>query len=260
MADELLAAGLSALFGLHGRSILVTGAGRGIGRCLARGLADAGAGVVAVSRTAEDLRSLAEDEPNGRIRPIQWDVSQLDRADELIAQAHALTGPVDSVVHAAAVTVRAPADQVTPAQWSSVLTADLAAPFFISTALYRARGRTGAGSHVFVGSLASSIGLKGVAPYAASKSGIVGIVRTLALEWAGSGARVNCLAPGYLRTGLTEEKFADPTWVRWVESRIPLERVGTPRDMLGAAIFLLSPASEYVTGQVLNVDGGWLAG
>ncbi|HEY6629687.1 MAG TPA: SDR family oxidoreductase, partial [Acidimicrobiia bacterium] len=115
-------------------------------------------------------------------------------------------------------------------------------------------------SHIFVGSLTTSIGIANTAAYSASKSGVAGVVRTLAVEWAQSGIRVNAIAPGYFRTQLTEGLFQDPARSAWIESRIPMGRIGAPDDLAGAAVFLASDASAYITGSILNVDGGWLAG
>ena len=137
----------------------------------------------------------------------------------------------------------------------------LDAPFFLSTALHRDQlgdGRRGA--HVFIGSLTSARGIANIAPYAAAKSALLGVIRTLAVEWATSGTRVNGIAPGYFRTELTADLFADRDRAAWVLDRIPMGRLGDPADLAGAVVFLLSPASGYITGQLLPVDGGWLAG
>jgi 2-deoxy-D-gluconate 3-dehydrogenase len=252
---------LRSLFGLGGRSVLVTGASRGLGRAMAIAIAAAGATVVAVSRTARDLDPTAQDVPGGRILPLPWDVSELDAADDLVTSAEELAGPLFGVVHAAGVQHRAPAIEVGVEDWRRVTTLDLDAPFFLSTAMHRRQHRAGrAGSHVFVGSLTSHIGIAGISPYAASKSGLCGVVRTLAVEWAPTGARVNGLAPGYFRTALTANLLDDPERGAWVRSRIPMGRLGTGDDLAGAAIFLLAEASAYMTGQMITVDGGWTAG
>jgi gluconate 5-dehydrogenase/2-deoxy-D-gluconate 3-dehydrogenase len=111
-----------------------------------------------------------------------------------------------------------------------------------------------------VSSLTTSIGIVNTASYAASKSGVAAVVRTLAVEWAKSDIRANAIAPGYFRTQLTEGLFQDPEWRAWINSRIPMGRPGHPEELGGAAVFLASDASSYVTGAILNVDGGWLAG
>jgi NAD(P)-dependent dehydrogenase (short-subunit alcohol dehydrogenase family) len=193
--------------------------------------------------------------------PLPWDVADVDQAGALIERAEDLAGPLHGVVHAAGIQHRALAANFSVEAWRQVTAVDLDAPFFLSTALYRRQAeRAQGGVHVFIGSLASSIGLSRTSAYAASKSGLVGIVRTLAVEWAAAGIRVNCLAPGYFKTALTADLFADAERAAWVLSRIPMGRLGTAGDLTGAVVFLLSEASAYVTGHVLNVDGGWLAG
>ncbi|MGC2168247.1 MAG: SDR family oxidoreductase [Acidimicrobiales bacterium] len=251
----------SSLFDLTGKSVLVTGAGRGLGRGMALAAAAAGAQVIAVARTSSELDETSALSEGSRVAPLVWDMADLEGIDALVAKAESLGGPLHGVVHAAGLQRRKPAIELSLDDWRHVTTVDLEAPFFLSTSIHRSQLRHGlAGSHVFVGSLSSFIGLRGVSAYAASKSGLLGVVRTLALEWAPSGARVNCIAPGYFETSLTADLFADPGHVAWVRSRIPLGRIGTADDLAGALVFLLSGASAYVTGQVITVDGGWLAG
>jgi 2-dehydro-3-deoxy-D-gluconate 5-dehydrogenase len=248
-------------FDLAGHSVLVTGAGRGLGRGMALAAAAAGATVVAVSRTASDLEQTARLAAGGRLLPLVWDLAEVAATDGLVEQAESLAGPLHGVVHAAGVQRRLPAIEFSVEDWRYVTAVNLDAPFFLSTAVHRSQRSHGhRGSHVFVGSLASSIGLRNVGAYAASKSGLLGIVRTLALEWAAEGARVNCIVPGYFETALTADLFADAERAAWVLSRIPMGRTGQPEDLAGAVIFLLSDASAYITGQVIAVDGGWLAG
>jgi NAD(P)-dependent dehydrogenase (short-subunit alcohol dehydrogenase family) len=256
-----VAESLTALFGLHGRAVIVTGAGRGLGREIALAVATAGGAVVGVSRTPSELQETAALAPSGRFFPMPWDVTKLDEADALIERAGGLASPIYGIVHAAGVQHRVPAVDVSVADFHRVTTLNLDAPFFLSTALHRRQLREDrVGSHIFIGSLTSHLGISGISAYAASKSGIVGVVRTLAVEWAEAGARVNAVCPGYFRTALTEELFADPRRSAWVHSRIPMGRLGVGADLAGAVVYLLSDAAGYVTGQLINVDGGWLAG
>ena len=170
------------------------------------------------------------------------------------------TGGIDVVVHSAGAQRRAPALEVTVADWQRIQAVNLAGPFFLSRAVARRQLDEGrGGSHVFVASLTTTIGIRDAAPYAASKSGVAGVVRTLAAEWADRGVRVNAIAPGYYRTPLTEGNFADPDRSDWIRSRIPMGRVGEPDDLAGAVVFLASDASAYITGEIVTVDGGWLA-
>jgi NAD(P)-dependent dehydrogenase (short-subunit alcohol dehydrogenase family) len=204
--------GAASEFGLSGRTYIVPGAGRGLGRTIALAIA-------------------------------------------------AADGPLDGIVHAAGTQYRAPATAVPVAAWRDLMAIHLDAPFFLSTALHRDQLRDGRpGAHVFIGSLTSARGIANIAPYAAAKSALLGVIRTLAVEWAASGTRVNGIAPGYFRTELTADLFADPDRAAWVLDRVPMGRLGDPADLAGAVVFLLSPASGYITGQLLPVDGGWLAG
>jgi 2-dehydro-3-deoxy-D-gluconate 5-dehydrogenase len=256
---EGTAGGLSA-FDLSGRSVLVTGAGRGLGRSMALAIASAGATVIAVARTVTDLNEVADLAVGGRVLPLPWDLVELSSLDALADKAVDIGGPLSGVVHAAGVQHRLPAAEFSVEDWHKITSLDLDAPFFLSTAVHRSQAGRNRCSHVFVGSLASSLGIKGISAYAASKSGLLGIVRTLAVEWADVGVRVNCLAPGYFRTELTADLFSDAERAGWVLSRIPMGRLGVGEDLSGTVIFLLSDASNYITGQIINVDGGWLSG
>lgn len=249
-------------FSLGGARVLVCGAGRGLGRGLAVAAASAGAEVVGVSRSAKGLaetEALVRD-AGGSFTACPADLSQLDSLDEVVAAATS-AGPINGVVHAAGIQIRKPAMDVTIDDWDAVTRIHLTAPFFLSTKLARLQEAAAVtASHVFVGSLTSFLGVPNIAPYAAAKSGLLGAVRTLAVEWADRGIRVNALAPGYFHTDLTDELFKDEESAARIRGRIPMGRLGVADDLAGAMIFLLSPASSYVTGQVITVDGGWRAG
>jgi 2-dehydro-3-deoxy-D-gluconate 5-dehydrogenase len=257
-----VANGAASEFGLSGRTYIVTGAGRGLGRAMALAIAAAGGGVVAVARTEAQLKETAALDPAGRVIPLPADVADIEHADQLIASARtAARGPLDGIVHAAGTQYRAPAAAVPVAAWRDLMAIHLDAPFFLSTALHRDQLRDDRpGTHLFIGSLTSARGIANIAPYAAAKSALLGVIRTLAVEWAASGTRVNGIAPGYFHTELTADLFADPDRAAWVLDRVPMGRLGDPADLAGAIVFLLSPASGYITGQLLPVDGGWLAG
>lgn len=246
-------------FGLTGRTILVTGAGRGLGKGIALALVEAGATVVAVSRSSAELAETASAASVGSVRPVPWDVTDTGSLDALVELAEAVGGPLDGVVHAAGAQHRESADAFVEADWRRIVAVDLEAPFFLSTAIHRSqRERGAAGSHVLIGSLASSIGLPNMAAYGAAKAGLLGVVRSLSVEWAPSGTRVNCLAPGYFLTSQTRELLADERNTARINARIPMGRLGTVQELAGVAAFLLSDAASYITGQIVNVDGGWL--
>jgi NAD(P)-dependent dehydrogenase (short-subunit alcohol dehydrogenase family) len=240
--------------------VLVTGGGRGIGRAVVHAVAAHGAGVVAVSRTAGELAETARAAPD-RIVPLVWDLADPDAMPDLVAAAEAAVGPLGGVVHAAAAQHRASALTTPVTEWRRVVEVGLAVPYFLSVAVARRQHESGtAGSHVFVASLTTSIGVAGISAYAAAKSGLAGVVRTFAVEWAATGVRVNAVAPGYIRTRLTADLLDHPERGPWVLSRIPMGRLGEPAEIAAPVVFLLSPAARYITGQILSVDGGWLAG
>lgn len=243
----------SDAFALNGRRVLVTGGSRGLGRAMAVGLADAGATVVTLARS--------EGEPSHQLLTVRGDVTDLAGLPALVDAAEARTdGLIDSVVHAAGVQHRAPATDLSPDAWDRVVTTNLTAPFMLSQEIGRRQMDRGvAGSHVFIASLTSVLAIPDVTAYAAAKAGVMGVVRNLATEWAPYGIRVNAIGPGYYRTAMTEGLFADEASRERLLARIPQRRFGRPEDLCGPLVFLASGASEYVTGQLLMVDGGWTA-
>jgi NAD(P)-dependent dehydrogenase (short-subunit alcohol dehydrogenase family) len=167
---------------------------------------------------------------------------------------------VTTVVHAAGIHARHKAEDFDLAVWRGVIEVNLVAPFALSQEIGRrqlAGGRSG--QHIFIGSLTSFISIPETSAYTASKSGVFGVVRSLSQEWSGRGIRVNGIAPGYVRTELTEVVFADAERSARNLSRIPMGRFGEPDDIAQVAVFLASPQSGYITGQMLPVDGGWLS-
>ena len=248
-------------FSLDGRHIVVTGGGRGIGRGIALSAARAGAVVTLLARSEAQLKETASTITGSCETAARTCVADLTAEDaDDIAERLTADRPVDGIVHAAGVQRRKPALEVTREDWRFVQAVNLEAPFFLSTALVRRQGTSaGPTSHVFVGSLNGTIALPGISPYVASKSGLVGVARALSREWAPDGIRANVVAPGYVHTALTDELFRDPEAEQRIMGRIPAGHLGIPEDIGAAAVFLLGDASRYVTGQVLNVDGGWLA-
>ncbi|GAA2183593.1 SDR family oxidoreductase [Brooklawnia cerclae] len=245
------------LFRLDGRRVVVTGGGRGIGRAMAQAMGEAGADVALVSRTREQLDAAVGSVPNSVAVPA--DVMTVDPVSLLDDCQDALGGAVDVVVHAAGFQHRQPIVDFPPEQWDRILSVHLTAPFRISQELGRrqlADGRPG--SHVFIGSLNN---FQSVVPdipaYAAAKSGVGALVRAISKEWSGRGIRANGVAPGWVRTELTESLFSDREKADGILSRIPMGRLAEPAEMASVALFLASDASSYITGQMIVVDGGW---
>ncbi|SEM08069.1 2-deoxy-D-gluconate 3-dehydrogenase [Blastococcus sp. DSM 46786] len=256
----MTAAPASALeaFSLAGRRALVTGAGRGIGRALAVGLAAAGAEVVLAGRpgssegTREALAGIgavATAVDLDLSRPSDIGADLLDR----------LPGPVDVLVNNAGTIARDDAVDVDLAAWNAVVDVNLTSLFQLTRVLAGPMLERGAGKVINVASLLSFQGGLRVTSYAASKHAVAGVTRALANEWAAAGVQVNAIAPGYVETDNTAPLREDAERRRSIDSRIPAGRWGRPEDLVGAAVFLASGASDYVNGHVLVVDGGWMA-
>lgn len=248
-------------FDLTGKVALVTGSGRGLGQGIALGLAEAGADVVLLDREAP-VETLTQMEALGR-RAVAMvrDLSELRAADAatiIDEAAHAL-GHLDIVVNNAGIIRRASSLEFSEADWQDVIDLNLSAVFYLSQAAARYFVAAGQGGKIIL--MASMLSFQGgrfVPSYAAAKSGILGLVRALAAEWASYGINVNALAPGYMATDFTQALRDDPQRATSILSRIPAGRWGTPDDLKGAAVFLASNASDYVHGVALPVDGGWL--
>jgi 2-deoxy-D-gluconate 3-dehydrogenase len=222
-------------------------------------VAEAGATVTLVARSIDQLQQVrAEiDAAGGTAEVLAADLSDLSSIPRLAREIAA--APVHGIVHAAGIQHRADAVSFPYEDIRRVLAVNLEAPLILSRELAAAReADSPRSSHVFIGSLGSSIAIPRAVAYAASKSAVLGVVRTLSAEWAGQGIRVNTLSPGYFLTELTADLLEDPVQEQRVLSRIPMGRLGRPDELGGAAVFLLSDAASYVTGQQIVVDGGWL--
>ncbi|MFC9502249.1 SDR family NAD(P)-dependent oxidoreductase [Streptomyces sp. NPDC057002] len=248
----------AALFSLHGRTAVVTGASAGLGARFARVLAQAGATVFAAARRLDRLTELADTEP--RIHPVVCDVSREADRVRLAESALAATGRFDVLVNNAGGAGAVRAEDESAEDFAAVLTVNLVAPFHLARLMAESSDTPGRS----VVNVSSILGLVAGAPlggasYAASKAGLIGLTRELAGQWGPAGIRVNALAPGWFRSEMTEELFADDRSRRWVERGTMLGRGGAPGELDGALLFLASDASSYCTGQVLTADGGWTA-
>jgi len=244
------------LFDLSGRRAVVTGGGRGLGRAMADALAAAGATVVPIARTAE-VEDAARAVGGAAIRA---DLSKQDEREGALDAAIAELGGLDILVAAHGTTHRRRALEHGLDAWDDVLATNLSSVFGLCRQAGRVMVGQGHGKIVNVASVLSFSGGLGVPAYAASKGGVVQLTKALANEWAPHGVNVNAIAPGYFRTELTAPIWRDdPARNAEIMARVPAGRWGEPADLAGATVFLASPASDYVHGIVLPVDGGWLA-
>lgn len=247
-------------FSLSGHVVVVTGASRGIGKALAIGFSLAGAIVVLAGRDIEALEKTADEigVRKGRGSCQIMDVSSVASIDAGMAQIAAKFGHIDILVNNAGVEHVRPAIDIDEAHWDKIVDTNLKGAFFCARAAVRHMKKDG-GSILNLCSIASEVGIPTAVPYCTSKTGLAGMTRALATEWAPLGIRVNGIGPGYFRTDMTDGFFADEVWESSTLDKIPLRRFGRMEDLMGTAVFLSSPAGGYITGQVIYVDGGLLA-
>ena len=242
-------------FSLQGRRALVTGGASGIGAAIAHAYAAAGAEVVITRHGAGPLRLDA----GGDCLAVHCELAEPDAAERLVALLEGEGGAPDILVNCAGIIRRADAADTSEADWDAVMQVNLNAAWRLSQACGRHMLARGAGKIVNIASLLSFQGGIRVPAYAASKHALLGLTRALANEWAARGVNVNAIAPGYIVTANTAPLREDPQRSAQILARIPAGRWGDPGDIAGAAVFLAAPASAYIHGQVLAVDGGWLA-
>jgi 2-deoxy-D-gluconate 3-dehydrogenase len=251
-----------ASFSLDGRKALVTGGASGIGAAIAQGLAASGADVcVTFNRQPADATLDAIAQAGRKGRALQCDLAALDEAGAaaLLDGARDALGGVDILINNAGIIRRAPALEHALQDWRAVMSTNLDAAFLLSQAAARIMARSGGGSIVSTASVLSYQGGILVPGYAASKHALIGLTQALANEWAGQGINVNAIAPGYTATDNTQALRDDPERSAALLTRIPAGRFAEPDEMVGAVVFLCSPAASYVHGSVITVDGGWLS-
>ena len=248
------------LFSLAGRVALVTGASRGIGAGIAKALAAAGADIaVHGNATPPEAMCVAIRGAGRKAEALMGDMADAATPDRLVAETVKALGRLDIVVNNAGIIKRGPTVDTTDADWHAVIDVNLHGVFRMCRAAGRHMIAAGQGGKIInIASLLSFQGGLNVPAYAASKSAVAGLTREMSNEWAGKGINVNAIAPGYFRTDNTEALQKDETRNRQILERIPAGRWGETKDLDGAAVFLASRASDYVNGQILAVDGGWL--
>ena len=248
-------------FNLSGKTALVTGCKRGIGKAIALGLAEAGADIIGVSATLEPTGSAVEKEVlalGRKFKGYAADFSDRAALHAFIAQVKKDFPVIDILVNNAGTILRAPAAEHPDEYWDKVIEVNLNAQFVLSREIGKEMIARGSGKIIFTASLLTFQGGITVPGYAASKGGIGQLTMALSNEWAGKGVNVNAIAPGYISTDNTEALRNDPARSQQILGRIPAGRWGDPEDFKGAAVFLASDASAYVNGTILVVDGGWM--
>ena len=251
------------LFSLSGRTALVSGGSRGIGLAVAKGLARHGADIAIIARNESQLQAAKEQiqECSGKkVWTFSFDLGNTKTIEGLFANIISETRGTDILVNCAGTTARVPAEETDPHTWNRVIELNLTAAFVISQAFCRHRKHVGKGGKIInIGSLMCHGARPTTTAYAASKGGLLMLTKSLAVEWAKYNINVNAIGPGFIVTDLTAKLQADKDFNKWVLSRTPFERWGEPEDIAGTAVFLASSASDFVTGQILYVDGGWVA-
>ena len=249
-------------FDLSGRSALVTGSSRGIGRALAQGLLEAGARVVVHGRDrsrAEATAAALSETTGGETTVATFDVTDAAAVDEAVSEIESAWGAPDILVNNAGIQRRAPLLEFAEQDWHDLVATNLTSVFLVGQRVGRGMAARGSGKIINVGSVQSRLARPGIAPYSATKGGIVMLTQGMCADLAPLGIQANALAPGYFATELNAALVADPEFTAWLTGRTPAGRWGEVEDLVGALVFLASPASDFVNGQVLYVDGGMTA-
>ena len=249
-------------FRLDGKVALVTGGARGLGLTMATALAEAGADVALSGRSlgpAEEAASALAKATGRRAKAFAADVTSATDVERLAASVESALGPIDVLINNAGVNIRGTVDQLTEADWNSVIDTNLKGPFLCARAIGPGMVKRGWGRVVNLGSILGAVALGGRAPYASSKAGVINLTRVLALEWAGSGVTANAICPGPFATEMNLPLLNDPVKYQEFVKKIPMGRWGELDELAGAVVFLASPASSFITGASLFVDGGWTA-
>lgn len=252
---------MKELFSLEGKVAIVTGGNGGIGKRIACGFAGMGADIVIAARNQEKTASAVQEIKEAfdvRVLGIQFDVSKEEKIRDMVSQTLDEFDRINILVNNAGINIRKMPQDYTVSEWDDMLDANLRGAFFCSQAVYPAMKKAGGGKIINIGSMTSIFGGAKLAPYGASKGGLVQMMRSMAVAWAPDNIQINAILPGWIDTKLTRQARKDISGLaERVESRTPMGRWGDPKDLIGAAIFLASQASDFVTGVALPVDGGF---
>ncbi|MFT8639990.1 SDR family oxidoreductase [Bifidobacterium sp.] len=253
---------VTSSFNIAGRKALVTGSSRGIGFALARGLAKAGADVVIHGRHAQEVERAAQsirDETQSTVRTATFDITDEHAVADGVDSAIEALGGFDILVNNAGIQIRHPLTEFPAKDWNAVVSVNLTGAFLVAQRAAQTLIEQKSGKIINIASVQSRLARPGITPYSATKGGIVMLTRGLCADLGPSGIQVNALAPGYIQTELTKSLVEDPAFTAWVQGRTPAARWGQVEDLVGTLLFLSSPASDFVNGQTLFVDGGMTA-
>jgi len=245
-------------FSLAGRVALVTGASRGIGRAIAVALGAAGAAVACAARSLDQVDVAAAEitAAGGRARALRLDVTRAEQIAVGVEEIEGALGPIDVLVNNAGITMEKKTTEMTDEDWDAVLATNLTSMFRCARAVAPGMMRLQRGKIINIGSMYGVIGVPRYAAYCASKAAVDGLTRSLAAEWARHGIQVNCLAPGYMNTDISRAALADEKTRALFLSKVPARRIGEPEEVGALAVYLASPASDFMTGQTVYLDGG----
>jgi gluconate 5-dehydrogenase len=253
----------SKLFDLSGKTALITGGSRGIGFAIAKGLAEHGADVAIVARTQEQLEAAKQQiqtVTEKKVWTFTFDLGNIKGIEALFESIVSETKGIDILANCVGTTIRGPSEEVDLKTWNQVIEINLTSVLVISQAFCRHRRQVEKASRIInIGSLTCHGARPTTAAYASSKGGLLMLTKTLAVEWAKYNINVNAIGPGYIATELTKPLLENEEFNKWVYSKTPLGRWGQPDDLVGTAVLLASKAGEFITGQIIYVDGGWLA-
>ena len=253
---------MAELFDLKGKTAIVTGASSGLGVTFAQALAEAGANLEITARRLDKLSQVAVDlrKLGVKARAFQCDVSNEDQVKALLSDTVGTFGRVDVIVNNAGVAAMSPATEISLEDWNRVVSINLTGTFLCAREAAKRMMRQREGKIINIASIYGAVGdVFPASPYYATKGAVVNLTRDLAVEWAPFNIHVNAIAPGFFPSEMTEGIFRDPHYLEYINKQTPLGRTGTSEDLKGAVVYLASPASNYVTGQTIFVDGGWTA-
>ncbi len=245
-------------FNLTGKSAIITGAGRGIGKAIALKLAEAGADIVPVSRSFDEIEVVAQEARlMGRLAlPLTMEVTKQADIDSMVEKTMAKFGKIDILINNAGVNLKKPSEDVTEEDWDRILNTNLKGVFFCAQKVGRQMIKQKSGAIINMASIASRVGITNSVAYCVSKGGVLQLTRVLAIEWAKHNIRVNAIGPAFIETPLTAGVLGNPETLQTIKSRTPMGRIGKPDEISDAALFLVSDAASYITGEILYIDGG----